>query len=221
MNETEQSDGSTARSAAPTSPSLTLLKGPLPRSLFGSNASILGAHGGAAQIEAYGAMNETERSDGSTARSAAPTSPSLTLLKGPLPRSLFGSNASILGAHGGAAQIEAYGAMNETEQSDGSTARSAAPSIPSLTLLKGPLPRSLFGSSASVLGAHGGAVQIEAYGAHERDGAERRLYRAERGPLDPVTDVAQGPPPAFIVWLQRQRPGSAWRCRADRSVWRP
>ena len=149
MNETERSDGSTARSAAPSIPSLTLLKGPLLRSLSGSNASVLRTHGGAVQIEAYGAMIETERSDGSTARSAAPSIPSLTLLKGPLPRSLFGSNASILGAHGGAAQIEAYGAMNETERSDGSTARSAAPSIPSLTLLKGPLPRSLFGSNAS------------------------------------------------------------------------
>ena len=149
MNETERSDGSTARSAAPSIPSLTLLKGPLPRSLFGSNASILGAHGGAVQIEAYGAMNETERSDGSTARNAAPSSPSLTLLKGLLPRSLSGSNASILGAHGGAVQIEAYGAMNETERSGGSTARNAAPSSPSLTLLKGLLPHSLFGSNAS------------------------------------------------------------------------
>ena len=109
-DETERSDGSTARSAAPSSPSLTLLKGLLPHSLFGSNASVLGAHGGAVQIGTYGAMNATERSGGSTARSAAPTSPSLTLLKGPLPRSLSGSNASVLGAHGGAVQIEAYGA---------------------------------------------------------------------------------------------------------------
>ena len=55
-----------------------------------------------------------ERSDGSTARSAALSSPSLTLLKGLLPLSLFGSSASVLGTHGGAVQIEAYRAMNET-----------------------------------------------------------------------------------------------------------
>ena len=37
---------------------------------------------------------------------------------------------------------------------------------------------------------HAGARSLRLQG---RDGVERRFYRAQRGPLEPVIDIAQGP----------------------------